>query len=301
MTEAQKYQKKKNTLIMTFMFLLVIFVGLICYIFIYAKMHPKKEYADPSTIEIKEMIEKEYIVEKEEDSFTEVTESTNFIVNNFADSIILKINENKEIIRSDTEEKISIIVNGNEINNNIKLLYQTENDNIILTEDGKVYRLSELQIKEENKLSAGQILSNIEVKNIVKIPVKTDHVYVMTNDNKIINIDTQKEYDGIIRELTTNNGTLYVYADYSITFEKGKAIVNTEGENIKFNIFFDNKLVDADFVIYEVDFANKKVHTSNLGNLEKSAYGKTEDTDYNINIETNTGIYNLTSSYYYSK
>lgn len=300
MTEAQKYQKKKNSLIMVFMLLLVVFVGLICYIFIYAKNNPKRVYDDPSTIEIKEMQISEYN-QKEKINYTELTESTDFIVKAEELNITLEINENKEIIRSDNQEKVSIIVNNNDINNNIKVIYQSENDNLLLTEEGLLYRVSENIMTETNNLSAGQILSNIEIKNIVKIPVKTDSAYILTADNKVINVNTQKEYDSIIRELTTNDGILYIYDDYSITFEKGKVITDTEGNNIKFNVLFDNKLVDSNSVIYDIDFMNQKVSTSNLGKLEKSGYGKTDDTDYNINIETNTGIHKITSSYYYTR
>ena len=300
MTEAQKYQKKKNTLIMVFMLLLVVFVGLICYIFIYAKNNPKREYDDPSTIEIKEMQISEYNP-KEKINYTEITESTKFIVKENNIDISLELNENKEIVRNDTQEKISIIVNDNEINNNIKVIYQSENDSLLLTEEGKLYRISENLLTDTNNLSAGEILSNIEINNIVKMPVKTDDTYILTKDNKAINITTQKEYDGIIRELTTNDGILYVYDDYSFTFEKGKVIADPEGNNIKFNVLFDNKIIDTNSIIYEVDFINKKVVTSNLGILEKSGYGKSQDADYNINIQTNTGIYNFTSSYYYSK
>jgi len=295
MTEAQKYQKKKNALLITFMILLLVLVCLICYIFIYVKMHPKKEYDSPDTIEIVTMTETDYEDSTDNLTYTEVTESTKFNITIDNEKKELEINENKEVVNSETKEKVEILLNKSDINSNIKLLYQTENDNLILTEDGKLYRLL------ENTLNVGQILTNTEVKNIVKFKRATDDVYVLTSEDKVININTQKEYDGIIRTLKLNNNEIYVYEDYSISLEKGKVITDPEGNRIKFNIVFENKLIDDRNVIYEIDFTNKTVTTSKLGNLVKAGYGKVENSDYHINIETNTGIHSFESSYYYTK
>lgn len=295
MTEAQKYQKKKNALLITFMILLLVLVCLICYIFIYVKMHPKKEYDSPDTIEIVTMTETDYEDSTDNLTYTEVTESTKFNITIDNEKKELEINENKEVVNAETKEKVQLLLNKADINSNIKLLYQTENDNLILTEGGKLYRLL------ENTLNVGQILTNTEIKNIVKFKRATDDVYVLTSEDKVINVNTQKEYDGIIRTLKLNNNEIYVYEDYSISLEKGKVITDPEGNRIKFNIVFENKLIDDRNVIYEIDFTNKTVTTSKLGNLVKAGYGKVEDSDYHINIETNTGIYNFESSYYYTK
>ena len=207
MTEAQKYQKKKNALLITFMILLLVLVCLICYIFIYVKMHPKKEYDSPDTIEIVTMTETDYEDSTDNLTYTEVTESTKFNITIDNEKKELEINENKEVVNSETKEKVEILLNKSDINSNIKLLYQTENDNLILTEDGKLYRLL------ENTLNVGQILTTIEVKNIVKFKRATDDVYVLTSKDKVININTQKEYDGIIRTVKLNNNEMYVYED----------------------------------------------------------------------------------------
>lgn len=301
MTEAQKYNKKKNLLIIAFMFLLVIFVGLICFIFIYVKMHPKKEYISPDTIQIITMQEKEYQPNIENVAYTELTDSTNFKVQQFSKEVTLKINENKEIINSETQTKVEILLNNNNINENIKMIYQGKGENLILTEDGKMYRLLSSSLEEENKANVGQILANVTVKNIVNMNVNTDEVYVLTEDNKLININTQKEYDGVIKQIETSSGTLYVYNDYSVTFEKGKILVNENGYSVKFNIMFNNKLIDEAALIYDVDFANKTLKTSNLGTMVKTSYSKNENQTYSIGLEANTGVYSFESEYYYTR
>jgi len=300
-TEVQKLKRKKNILIITFMFLLVVFVCLMCYIFIYVKLNPPKEYLDPSTIEIKTMLVSDYQTSNVEPSYTEITESTEFKIIEQDQEHLLKINENKQIIKSDTNEVVEILLNETDINNNIKLIYQKEAESLILTEDGKLYRLLDINLLENNKLNVGQILSDITIKNIANLNINADSAYVLTNDNKMININTREEYNNIIRELTTDKGVLYVYDDYSITFEKGKVLTTETGETIKFNVVFENKLVDTNGVVYEIDFLNKALTTSSLGNYSSIGYAKTENNIYNINIETNTGNYNFESSYYYLK
>ena len=110
-----------------------------------------------------------------------------------------------------------------------------------------------------------------------------------------------EEYDGIIRELVTNEGILYIYSDYSFALEKGKVFTDEEGKVVRFNIFFDKKLVDENAIIYEVDFQNNAVSTSKLGILSKVGYGPTSDNKYNISFEANTGKYSLVSDYYYTR
>lgn len=301
MTEAQKYNKKKNLLIIAFMFLLVIFVGLICFIFIYVKMHPKKEYVSPDTIPIITMQEKDYQPNINNEIYTELTTSTDFKVLELSKEVVLMVNENKEVINSETQNKLEILLNNTNINENIKMIYQGKGENLILTEDGKMYRLLSDSIQEANKVNVGQILANMTVKNIVNMNVATDDVYVLTEDAKIININTQEEYDGIIKHLETSGGTLYVYNDYSVTFEKGKKLVNENGQSVKFNIMFNNKLIDENAVIYDVDFANRTLKTSNLGTMVKASYSRKEDQTYSIGLEANTGIYTFDSEYYYTR
>lgn len=301
MTEAQKYNKKKNLLIIAFMFLLVIFVGLICYIFIYIKMHPKKEYVSPDTIQIVTMQEKDYQPNVNNTTYTELTDSTDFKVLEGTKEIELKVNENKEIVNAETQNKLEILLNSSNINENIKFIYQGKSENLILTEDGKLYRLLNSTLQEENKANVGQILANITIKNIVNMNVTTDDIYVLTEDNKLININTQEEYDGIIKHIETSAGTLYIYNDYSVAFEKGKILVNEKGQSIKYNIMFNNKLIDETAVIYDIDFATKTLKTSNLGTMVKASYAKNENQTYSIGLEANTGVYSFESEYYYTR
>ena len=301
MTEAQKIQRKKNILIISFMILLVIFVCLICYIFIYVKTHPKKEYVSQDSINVVEMMVQDYDIQTNSISFTLVTEPTTFEVTEDNVPILLSVNENKQVVKSETGEVIEIFVNDTNINNNIKVIYQNIADNIILTEDGKVYRLLDRTLKNKTRINAGQILANTTINNIVRLNVKTDDIYVQTSENAIVNINTQKEYEGIIKEITTPSGTIYVYYDYSFGLEKGKVITDAAGNKLKFTNFIDNKVIDENSVIYDVDYVNKKLSTSKLGVMSKIWYRKNENNMYSVTIEANTGIYTFENTQYYSR
>jgi len=299
MTEAQKYQKKKNALIVTFMILLLVFVCFICYIFIYVKQHPKKEFVSSDTIEIVKMQTKE-LEQKDEISYVEVTEATDFVVLSEEKEKRLILNDNKEIIDSENSQKVKILLNDIDINNNIKMIYQNELGSLILSEDGKLYKLVNKNMTNAS-LNAGQILTNMEVKNIVTLEVKADSIYVLLNDNKLINVNTQEEYNRIIKTLETPSGNIYIYDNNGIALEEGKLFVDSEGNLIKLNIFFENKLIDEKSVIYEVDFINKEISTSKLGVMKQVGYGKLENEPYSIRVEANTGYYDFKSEYYYTR
>ena len=301
MTEQQAYKKKKDTLLLLFMFLLLVFVGLMCFIVIYAKEHPKNEYDDPSTIEIKKMSVSDY--EQSDNLYTEVTDSTEFFVTSINNQISLEVTDGViYAIDNSKEEKTKIILylNNTDINNDIKLIYQTNSDNLILTNNGNLYRLSDTYLTEENTLSVGQILNNYKVSSIVTLQVPTEDTYILTNDNKIININTNEEYTGIINKITLDEGTIYVYSDYSFGLEPNKVFVNDSGRTIKFNILFNNLLVDDLNTFYEIDFSNKTLTTSSLGKLSTIAYNN-ETSIYKIKVVTNTGLYNYESNYYYTR
>jgi len=299
MTEAQKYQKKKNALIVTFMILLLVFVCFICYIFIYVKQHPKKEFVSSDTIEIVKMQTKE-LEQKDEIIYVEVTEATDFVVLSEEKEKRLILNDNKEIIDSENSQKVKILLNDIDINNNIKMIYQNELGSLILSEDGKLYKLVNKNMTNAS-LNAGQILTNMEVKNIVTLEVKADSIYVLLNDNKLINVNTQEEYNRIIKTLETPSGNIYIYDNNGIALEEGKLFVDSEGNLIKLNIFFENKLIDEKSVIYEVDFINKEISTSKLGVMKQVGYGKLENEPYSIRVEANTGYYDFKSEYYYTR
>lgn len=303
MTEEQKYRRKKNFLVLTLMFLLLVFVALMCFIFIYVKMHPKKEFTDPNTIEIKTMLTTDYQSITEMPTYNEVVESTRFVIREEDRIISLTVNENNEVISSETNEKIEIMLDGTDINNNISLVYQSDYDNLIFTMDGKLYRLEDKKFVDGRKLNVKQIVPEMRIKNIAKLNIQGESTftYVLTADNKLINLENGEEYNRIIKELPVENGTIYVYDDFSFGFEKGKIITDTEGNIIKFNLLFKDKLVDERAVIYDLDFINKTVTTSKLGTMVQVGYGKIEGGDYNITMEANTGYYEFTSSYYYSR
>lgn len=301
MADIKNYQKKKNALIITFMALLLIFVCLICFIFIYVKQHPKKEYVSQDDIEIKDLVSIDYDITSNQTNYKTITESTDFILKNEKEEVSLKVSSNNKIVISETEEEVKVLLNTRDVNNNVKFIYQDDNISLILTNDGKLYKLSDITLTEDNNINVGQILSATRVKNIVKVLSNPKETYVLTQDNKTLNVDSLEEYDGIIRELVTNEGILYIYSDYSFALEKGKVFTDEEGKVVRFNIFFDKKLVDENAIIYEVDFQNNAVSTSKLGILSKVGYGPTSDNKYNISFEANTGKYSLVSDYYYTR
>ena len=81
--------KQKNILIILFMILLLVFVGLICYIFIYAKNNPIKTYLDPDTIEVKALTTKDYVYTGGSIEYIPVTESTKFKLSSAEEEINL--------------------------------------------------------------------------------------------------------------------------------------------------------------------------------------------------------------------
>ena len=303
MTEEQKLRKKKNILIILFMILLLVFVGIICAIFIWMKLHPKKVYDDPNLVPIETMTITDYQSITETPSYKEVTESTKFQIIQEGKKVLLVVNENNEIVNSETNEKVEILFKDEDINNNVSIIYQSDYDSLILTTDGKLYKLLNSNLDDGNQLNVKQVLSNKRIKNITKfnIPGQSTYTYVLTTDNKVMNTNTQQEYDRVIKALTTENGIIYVYDDYSFGFEKGKIVTNPDGTIIKFNILFKNILIDEKSKVYELDYTNKTVKTSSLGTMNASSYMKLEVGEYHVNVETNTGLYEFVSDYYYTK
>lgn len=301
MTEEQKkYAKKRNTLIYIAMALLVIFVALMCYIVVYAKVN-KKEYVSPDTIVVNQMGEAKYAVNSVP-SYVEVLESTDYIVKKGDEEIPLVLEENtlKVIDENDNLTDIIIKLNDTDINGKIKMVYQKGNESLILTTDGLLYRPLDNVLSLDNTMSVGQILSNIVVNSIVEVNL-SKYVYVMSNDNKIISITDGLEYDGVINVLECKGGNLYIYEDYSIGLQKGMVFVNENNASIKLNMLYNNVLIDVNGNIYEIDFTNKTMSNSKLGVMTRISYNRGEDNVYTIGLETNTGNYNDKSDYYYTK
>lgn len=301
MTEEQKkYAKKRNTLIYIAMALLVIFVALMCYIVVYAKVN-KKEYVSPDTIVVNQMDEAKYAVNSVP-SYVEVLESTDYIVKKGDEEIPLVLEENtlKVIDENDNLTDIIIKLNDTDINGKIKMVYQKGNESLILTTDGLLYRPLDNVLSLDNTMSVGQILSNIVVNSIVEVNL-SKYVYVMSNDSKIISITDGLEYDGVINVLECKGGNLYIYEDYSIGLQKGMVFVNENNASIKLNMLYNNVLIDVNGNIYEIDFTNKTMSNSKLGVMTRISYNRGEDNVYTIGLETNTGNYNDKSDYYYTK
>lgn len=301
MTEEQKkYAKKRNTLIYIAMALLVIFVALMCYIVVYAKVN-KKEYVSPDTIVVNQMGEAKYAVNSVP-SYVEVLESTDYIVKKGDEEIPLVLEENtlKVIDENDNLTDIIIKLNDTDINGKIKMVYQKGSKSLILTTDGLLYRPLDNVLSLDNTMSVGQILSNIVVNSIVEVNL-SKYVYVMSNDNKIISITDGLEYDGVINVLECKGGNLYIYEDYSIGLQKGMVFVNENNASIKLNMLYNNVLIDVNGNIYEIDFTNKTMSNSKLGVMTRISYNRGEDNVYTIGLETNTGNYNDKSDYYYTK
>lgn len=292
-------QKQKNILIGTFMLLLLIFVALICYIFIYAKNNPPKTYLDPDTIEIKEMSTKDYVFEGIE-KYNVLEEKTNIIVKSAEEDLKLELSvENNKIKIVDSEEQVKLFLNDNDINKNIKTIYQKNEDSLILTTDGKLYRISENVMTKDYTLEVGQILIDFNVKDILEISNSVEDTYVLTSDDKVINIDNMEEYKGIYKNLESSIGTLTIYTDNSFSMGNDKVFLDDKGNVIKFGFWFNNILISENNNIYEIDFSTKTLKTSKLDKLLNVSYAKQEDGSYNVTIESTTGVYNYTSAYYY--
>lgn len=297
MSEDQKYRKKKNILLILFMFLLVVFIVIICGILIYAKLNPKPTYLSPDDIEIKEMMVFDYPV-SDNYSYVSVTALEDFIVKDNDEDIILSINNDK-VIRTDNNEEIKIMQNDEDINNNIKFIYQTDDVSLVLTNDGRLYRFAD-NIILDNVLKVGQILSGISVDSIVNFTFNTDYIYVLTSEQKLINIENQKEFSGIVSEIETSSGTIYVYENKMFGLEEGKVFTDESGNGLRIKISFDNKIICENDVIYEIDNSTNSLFTSNLGNFSKIWYKTREDNSYDITLLSSTGYKDFYSSYYYS-
>ena len=302
MTEEQiKYQKKKNALIYIMMFLLVAFVALICYIVVYSKLHPPKQYISQDDIAVVQMNSSNYTV-KNTPVYTEKEESTEYKVMKGSTEYQLVLEDNTVKLQEDANTLTNIIlkVNDTDINGKIKTIYQVGKESLILTTDGALYRPLDNVLSEDNTMSVGQILNNINVKSIIEVNL-AKYPYVLSEDNKIISTNDGKEYNGVINVLDCTGGALYIYEDYSIGVEEGKIFVNSNNTSVKLNMLFNNYVIDVSGNIYEIDFVNKTMSTSKLGIMQQIAYNRGSDNKYTVTIETNTGNYTYTSDYYYTK
>lgn len=300
MTEAQKYQKRKNTLIILFMVLLVAFVCLICYIFIYAKKNPPMEFLDPNSIEIKQMSTADYVFDDKKE-YQIIEKSNDFYVADNGEALKLTVNENGEakILRNETEESVEILLNDANINNNIKMVYQRNEMSIILTNSGELYKLMNTAM-ENGQLKVGQILSENSIKGVVNMGTENEKLYIMTTENKVIDTNTLKEYNGVIKEFKNKNTTLYIYDDNSFGTEEGKIFINQQNEILTLKISFDNKVITLDGTVYEINETDGTLSTSNIGTYKSIGYRKNQDEEtYKVTVLSNTGSYNFDSTYYY--
>lgn len=301
MTEEQiKYQKKKNTLIYIMMFLLVTFVALICYIVVYSKLHPPKQYISPDDITIVQMNSSNYTV-KNTPVYTEKVESTEYKVMKGSTEYQLLLEGNTVKLQdNETLTDIVLRLNDTNINGKIKTIYQVGKESLILTIDGALYRPLDNVLSEDNTMSVGQILNNVNVKSIIEVNL-AKYPYILSEDNKIISTNDGKEYNGVINILDCTGGQLYIYEDYSIGVENGQIFVNSNNTPVKLNMLFNNYVIDVSGNIYEIDFVNKTMTTSKLGIMQQIAYKRDNNNKYTVNVETNTGNYTYTSDYYYTK
>jgi len=299
MSDAQKYQRKKNILIILFMFLLVIFVGVICMILIYAKKNPPEKFLSKEDIEIVQMKTMEYDFSNNQ-NYSEVMESNTFRVteNNQELQLILTKDKNIKIQREEADEIIDIMQNDKNINNNIKLIYQTERESLILTDDGNLYKLTDATVVD-NKIKVGQILTNMKVKGIVYFPNKTSNTYIINNENKKINIDTLEEYKGITNKINTGTSTIYIYENKMFGLEEGKIIVDEYNRPLTIKISFDDKIIAENDVIYQINSLENTLFTSNLGSFYQIGYRSNENGISDITLKSSTGYETFTSTYYY--
>ncbi|MCI7241569.1 MAG: hypothetical protein MR550_03400 [Bacilli bacterium] len=302
MTEEQiKYQKKKNALIYIMMFLLVAFVALICYIVVYSKLHPPKKYISQDDIAVVQMNSSNYTV-RNTPVYTKIEESTEYKVKKGSTEYQLVLKDNTVKLQEDDETLTDVVLklNDTDINGKIKIIYQVGKESLILTTDGALYRPLDNVLSEDNTMSVGQILNNVNVKSIIEVNL-TKYPYVLSEDNKIISTNDGNEYNGVINVLDCTGGQLYIYEDYSIGVENGQIFVNSNNTPVKLNMLFNNYVIDLSGNIYEIDFVNKTMSTSKLGIMQQIAYNRGSDNKYTVTIETNTGNYTYTSDYYYTK
>ena len=298
--EEKKYTKKRNTLIYIAMALLVIFVALICYIVVYSKMNPPKEYVSPDTIVVNKLNTMAYQV-KGTPKYKEIVVSTEYIVKKDNNDYSLVLEDNTlKVKENDLLSDIVVRVNDDNINGKIKLVYQSDDESLILTTDGLLYRPLDNVLSLDNTISVGQILSNENIKSIVEVNM-SNYTYILSVDNKIISTNDGMEYDGIINVLECDGGNLFVYEDYSIGFDKGMVFVNNDNTSVKLNILYSNILIDINGNVFDLDFINKTMSNSKLGVMSKIAYNRDSNNVYTIGLETNTGNYSAKSNYYYMK
>lgn len=300
MSDAQKYQKKKNLLIVLLLALLVVFVIIMCGIIIYAKQHPPMKFLDPEDIEIKQMQVIDYNA-LEFVNYSEVTESNTFRVVEEGQEYLLVLTDNQEVkmLKEEQEQPIEILKNDENINSNIKLIYQTTRESLILTVNGELYKLADNNIVD-GKIKVGEILTDTKVRNIVMFSTQTGNTYIIDEENKIVNIDTLEEYKGVVNEIKTDTSTIYLYENNYFGLEEGKIVVNEYNEPLRVKISFDNKIIEESDVIYEINPVDNTVSTSNLGSFSKIWYKLNEDTNiYDVTLMSSTGYKDFTSTYYH--
>lgn len=293
-------QKQKNILIALFMFLLLVFVALICYILIYAKNNPVKTYKDPETIEIKDVTSQDYVFEGPE-KYNPITSKETIKVTTEEGTEIKLVVEDNKLQASESEETIQILVEEIDVNNNIKSVFQRTEETLVLTNDGKLYRLLEDVITRDYILEATQILSDIYIEEILEVSRSVKSTYVLTNEGKAINVNNMEEYKGIYKTLESPEGKVTIYTDNSFSLGNDKVFVDEGGNIIRFNFWFNNILIAESNDIYEIDFSTMTLKTSKLESLLNISYAKQENQSYKIIIESTTGVYEYTSEYYYQR
>lgn len=302
MTDGQNYHKKKNTLIIVCLVLLVVFVGLMCYILIYAKMNPPKEFISPDDIEIITMNTVDY-TPIEMPRYNIVAPNNEIMIMGADKPLNLKLTEEKTIKINETDEILKIMENEEDINSNIKAIYQLQvvDAYLILTEEADLYRTIDSNINE-GTVFAEKIPTDSKVADIITINNIADNIFMLYEDGRMVNLNTLKEYNGVINELKTQTSTIYIYEDYSFGLEEGKIFVDQNNEIIQLNISFDNKIIAKNNVIYEINGINNTISTSKLGIFEKVWYNfKDNDSMYDVAVLSNTGMNEFRSSYYYTK
>lgn len=299
MNESQNIHKKKNSLIIVLMVLAVAFVCLMCYIIIYAKKNPPLKFKSQDEIEVK-LINTAQYNNLDKVNYTIIEQTTNFTVYEKDKELQLILKENGEVKvqRDDKEETVELMQGDNNVNNNIKLIYQKNDEGIILTNDGQLYKLLDSGIVN-GQIQVGESLNGLNVTNVVTLGSRTEGVFVITDEEKIFSASTAKEYTGIIREVNTGTSTIYLYENGGFGLEEGKIFVDETNTVIDIIISFDNKIISRNNIIYEINTSDNTLSTSKLGVFSKVGYRKNEgENTYKINLLSNTGSYDFESSYY---
>lgn len=267
----------------------------------YSKLHPPKKYISQDDIAVVQMNSSNYTV-RNTPVYTKIEESTEYKVKKGSTEYQLVLKDNTVKLQEDEETLTNVVLrlNDTDINGKIKIIYQVGKESLILTTDGALYRPLDNVLSEDNTMSVGQILNNVNVKSIIEVNL-TKYPYVLSEDNKIISTNDGNEYNGVINVLDCTGGQLYIYEDYSVGVENGQIFVNSNNTPVKLNMLFNNYVIDLSGNIYEIDFVNKTMSTSKLGIMQQIAYNRGSDNKYTVTIETNTGNYTYTSDYYYTK